>query len=194
MSALEKLSDVWLVAKMVQGLFGTILKAAGFENYTLEGTKSFKQIGKHKVPVFSFVEEPFSTSRSGMESKEDSLPLTHSLLAHQKATLSFVSGTGTGAFNQVQKSASNNSGISSASIPSAPSMHHRGDFSNSADLWASAAVQTPFPETIQYPDDTFPGNNYMPPEQMATWMQPDFQSMIPTTLNVTDWFDYFGMR
>ncbi|KAJ8059031.1 hypothetical protein OCU04_012011 [Sclerotinia nivalis] len=188
MSALEKLSDIWLVAKMVQGLFESILEAAGFENC--------------KVPV-SFVEKLLPTSKLTGESKENSLPLTHSLLAHQKATLGFVSGTGTGSSNKSQKSGSNNNGISSTNVPlapqtkqqSAPSMHHENEFYIPDAICPTGTTPTSIQETVQYQDPTFPGNmNYILNESMATWIQPDFQQMIPNTLDATDWFDYFGMR
>ncbi|TGO82525.1 hypothetical protein BPOR_0812g00020 [Botrytis porri] len=202
MSALDKLSDVWLVAKMVRGLFETILKAAGFANYTLEGTKRFKKIGEHTVPVFSFIEESLSASQSAREAKEDSLPLTHSLLAHQKATLNFVSGKGTSIRNEGRTSIGNNDGVSPTSIPSAPPAGHQstpslhgGEYFVSDDLWPTTAIPNPAQETAQYQDPNFPGTmNYISPDQMAYWIQPDFQQMIPSTLDVADWFGYFGMR
>ncbi|CAD6446059.1 b7eca0d6-6621-40b2-bb1f-88aa882c7961 [Sclerotinia trifoliorum] len=190
MSALEKLSDIWLVAKMVQGLFESILKAAGFENF--------------KVPA-GFVENPLHKSKSIGESKENRLPLTHSLLAHQKATLGFVSGTRTGSSNKSQKLDSNNNGISSTNVPSAPqpqakhqsapSMHHENEFYIPDTICPTGATPTSIHQTVQYQDPTFPGSiNYMLNGPMATWIQPDFQQMIPNTLDVADWFDYFGMR
>lgn len=197
MSALDKLSDVWLVAKMVRGLFETILKAAGFANYTLEGTKRFKKIGEHTVPVFSFIEEPSSSSssQSAREAKEDSIPLTHSLLAHQKATLNFVSGKGTSISNEGRASSGINDGVSPTSIPSAPlagnqttQSLHGGEYFVSDDLWPTTAIPDPNQETVQYQDPNFPGSmNYMSPDQMAYWIQPDFQQMIPSTLDVADW-------
>ncbi|QSZ32152.1 hypothetical protein DSL72_001723 [Monilinia vaccinii-corymbosi] len=203
MFALEELSDVWLVAKMVKGFFEAILKVAGFGNYTLEGTKRFKQFGEHKLPMLSLVGEPLSTCQSATKSKEDSLPLTQALLAHQKAALGFVSEKSSDTPNQGIKSVRINNGISSARVPSkpqvkhqfTPSMHHESNFPIHDDLWARAALPIPMQETVQYQDPVFPGNmNYIPPEQMITWMQPDFQRMIPTTLNVADWLDYFDMR
>ncbi|KAK6604217.1 cutinase transcription factor 1 alpha [Botrytis cinerea] len=195
MSALDKLSDVWLVAKMVRGLFETILKAAGFENHTLEGTKRFKKIGEHKVPVFSFIEDPLSASQSARESKEDSLPLTHSLLAHQKATLNFVSGKGTRISNEGGTSISNNDDFSPTSISSLPPVQHQpappihgGTDFVSGNLWPTTVMPNPTQETAQYQDPNFPGSmNYLSPDPMAYWIQPDFQQMIPATLDVADW-------
>ncbi|KAA8570118.1 hypothetical protein EYC84_002450 [Monilinia fructicola] len=203
MSALDTLSDIWLVAKMVQGFFEAILQAAKFGNYTLETTKRFKQIGEHKVPVFSFVEEPLSKNKLATKSKDDGLPLTQALLAHQKATLGFASGTGTSTPIQPKKPATISKSVSAPTLPSVPqvkqqfvpTMHQEGDFPIPNEMWATAALPTPMQETVQYQDPVFFGNmNYIPPEQMANWMQPDFQNMIPTTLNVADWLDYFGMR
>lgn len=182
MSALAKLSDIWLVAKMVQGLFETILKATGFGKYTLEGTKRFKQIGEHKVPVFSFVNEPLSKNQSTKEPKEDGVPLAHALLSYQKATLNSVSGTGEGAFDQSQKSAIDYSGISSSNLHSASSNNHGSESPLYGDPWATTLVQPPIQDTFQYHNATFHDNmNYIPLEQMVTWMQPDFPNMIPTT-------------
>lgn len=196
MSALDTLSDIWLVAKMVQGFFEAILQAAKFGNYTLETTKRFKQIGEHKVPVFSFVEEPLSKNKLATKSKDDGLPLTQALLAHQKATLGFASGTGTSTPIQPKKPATISKSVSAPTLPSVPqvkqqfvpTMHQEGDFPIPNEMWATAALPTPMQETVQYQDPVFFGNmNYIPPEQMANWMQPDFQNMIPTTLNVADW-------
>ncbi|APA08928.1 hypothetical protein sscle_04g036980 [Sclerotinia sclerotiorum 1980 UF-70] len=188
MSALEKLSDIWLVAKMVQGLFESILKAAGFENY--------------KVPV-GFVGNPLHGSKSIGESKENSLPLTHSLLAHQKATLGFISGTGIGSPKKGQKSGSNNDGISCTNVPPAPqakhqpapSMHHENEFYIPDAICPTGTIPNSVHQTVQYQDPTFSGDmNYILNEPMTTWIQPDFQQMIPNTLDVADWFEYFGMR
>ncbi|ESZ90711.1 putative Fungal specific transcription factor [Sclerotinia borealis F-4128] len=159
MSALEKLSDVWLVAKMVRGLFEAILQAAGFGSYTLDGTKRFKQIGEHKGEVWGLLVNSVTPSTTIMVFPMQIPPETHA--KHQSASF----------------------------------MHHEDDFFLTDDLWATAAVLNPIPETVQYQDPTFPDNmNYIAPDQMIYWIQPGFQHTIPTTLDVADWFDYFGIR
>ncbi|KAM3079799.1 Transcriptional activator of fatty acid utilization [Clarireedia jacksonii] len=197
MSALDRLSDVWLVAKMVQELFEIILKTAGFADYAIEDGSLSRPIGNRKMRPS---DHSTSDSAGSENSKEETRNLTTALQAHKEATLSYVRGDA-----RLDDNGEISTG-SSSTIPFQPPAPQQAQINPQivvsqaaetmlpADTWTSS-LTAPVPEKMPFGNDTLDTRtSYMCGDQMESWVPTDFHNVIPATLNVGDWFEYFGMR
>jgi hypothetical protein len=188
MSALGRLSDIWLVAKMVQELFEIILKTAGFGDYAIEDGLAYRTNGQRKMRASN----TFTSDSVGPEnSKGEARTLTAALQAHKEATLKYVSG---------RERAENNDELSSNSTIPLHVTETRISQPNDqipvpepiipANTWmASPAPNHEKPQQFQnnaFNIDT--GTSYMCGDQMTTsWAPMDFNNVMPTALDVGDW-------
>ncbi|PQE05936.1 cutinase transcription factor 1 alpha protein [Rutstroemia sp. NJR-2017a BBW] len=182
MSALDRLSDIWLVAKMVQELFEIILNTAGLGDYAIDDGLSYRANGHRKIRASN---TSTSDSAGPEHSKEEVRTLTVALQAHKEATLKYVRG------RERVENEEESSGTVPLHLPS-----HIND-------------QIPVPETIPPPNtwmtnptpnpektqqfqntvfDTNTNSSYMSGDQMTPgWTTMDFNNVMPSALDVGDW-------
>jgi hypothetical protein len=189
MSALGRLSDIWLVAKMVQELFEIILETAGFGDYAIEDGLSYRPNGQRKMRTSN---TSTSDSAGPENSKEEARTLTAALQAHKEATLKYVRG---------RERAENNNELSiNSTIPLHVPETQTSQTNNQipvpepiipANIWMTSptAPISEKPQHFQIPAfDTDNNSSYMCGDQMTTsWMPMDFNNVMPTALDVGDW-------
>ncbi|PQE31785.1 cutinase transcription factor 1 alpha protein [Rutstroemia sp. NJR-2017a WRK4] len=184
MSALDRLSDIWLVAKMVQELFEIILNTAGLGDYAIDDGLSYRANGHRKIRAWN---TSTSDSAGPEHSKEEVRTLTVALQAHKEATLKYVGG---------RERAENEEQEPSSTIP----LHLPSQLNDQIpvpeiipppNIWMTSPTAPNPGKTQQFQNTAFDANtnsSYMSGDQMTPgWTSMDFNNVMPSALDVGDW-------
>jgi hypothetical protein len=182
MAALDRLSDIWLVAKMVQELFEIILNTAGLGDYAIDDGLLYRANGNRKIRASN---ASASDSTGSEKSKEEARTLTAALQAHKEATLKYVRG----------RECVENEGEASATVP----LHLPSQINDQIPVpeiiappntWMTSPTPNPG-KSQQFQDTAFNTNtnsSYMSGDQMTPgWPPMDFNNVMPSALDVGDW-------
>ena len=189
MDALERVAEIWLVAKMVHDLFEAILVSSGFENClprhenqkNLDGIpiRSRKFAGRKEYGP-SLAPSP----TSGSESSNKILPLTPGLLDHLDAALKSATSP------PKSESSDNCSRSVSEGFQSSNFLDHQKEephynfMPNMAQELYPAAFQPEDPYTNQA---HLRQNDFLDMESL-TWIEPTIlRTPAPTGLNTAEW-------
>jgi len=202
MHALDKLSEIWLVAKCIQSLFEAVLIKAGYGHW-LESSASPRNSPQSHHTLKNF-EHSIPSTESGDGTRSKSLPLTPALIAYREACLessipASLPTPPTEAFPKDGLKAYNDSQIKTGcTTPGVSTALMYADTSSwDAELQYSATGMSrskkqrnnPPPENIivqpQYP--------HMKNSTPLPQLQPQFHEEV-RSYGVTEWFNYFGMR
>lgn len=205
MEALEKVSDIWLVAKAVQGLFETVLSSAGYE----------KTLNTASGPIYRKIINPSPTvkrettsgnAKPSTSSKESSksMPLTPALRTWADVALKSAATPETLAKSPpIEKLPGKRSTSSKDTEPQLLAFStHWKDFPQQPLAQyppppppAFAPVSAPA-LAIQDPGLVFePMYNYLPEEQNIAWNPQWVEGTpAPTGFNAAEWFQFFGIQ